>query len=269
MPRPRFELADEQASMLVRLIPSILDQHPAGARDYRSFAHEFVGAVYQATGKTFSPSIYHRLLRAYAPGRMPSSSTLAIAKRHHDEKLKPTKFSANPDAGDVATIAQSMQVMMDTAQALTHALEDAGRRVVSESASDRRAQMQIQQLQGQLLATEQRANEARAHAARLAADLKSAQALVKALQAEVDASRNALAENTGRIERMAEETASLRKTMMMAIDGVRGETRAWQERCKSVEDQLQRSKQHLEVFRQLAYQRGAKIPADLVEEGSK
>ena len=63
--------------------------------------------------------------------------------------------------------------------------------------------------------------------------------------------------------------ADLRKMALTAIDGVRGETRAWQERCKRVEGQLQQSRQHLEVFRQLAYRRGADIPAEILKEATE
>jgi DNA-binding LytR/AlgR family response regulator len=74
------------------------------------------------TGKTYSPSIYRRLLSAYAPERKPSTTTLAIEKERFVKELEfsPRAMSAGPDpshderAGSlVAEIRQVLEDVLD------------------------------------------------------------------------------------------------------------------------------------------------------------
>lgn len=266
MPKAAITLSDDQARLLLQRLPDILERHPAGARTLRPFADEFVAAVHAATGRVFSPAIYRRWLPTYAPGRMPSSDTLAAAARAFEEESKAFRpeHAVDPSAPIDRSVIE--HIVSITARQVVQAF-DAARR--QGDAADRRAQQQIEQLQAQLVASEQRTNEARVLAARLAGDLQAARAANEQLQAEVHAGRAALEQLNKSIDAVMREMAELRKVTMTAIDGVRGETRAWQERCKSVEGQLQQSRQHLEVFRQLAYRRGADIPAEILKEDVK
>lgn len=272
MPKTAITLNDDQARTLVKRMPDILERHPAGARNLRPFADEFVAAVHEATGRVFSPAIYRRWLPTYAPGRMPASDTLAAAalafEQTNNAFRQPCGIQPENGAEPSAPIDRSVieQIVSITAHKVVQALDVARRQ---GDAADRRAQLQIEHLQAQLVANEQRTNEARAGAARLAGDLQAARAVNEQLQAEVHAGRAALEQVSKRIDAVMREMADLRKMTMMAIDGVRGETRAWQDRCKSVEGKLQQSRQHLEVFRQLAYRRGADIPAEILKEAAE
>jgi len=100
-------------------------------------------------------------------------------------------------------------------------------------------------------------------AARLAAELQAAQA-VQTVQAEriavMDAQQATLARQSAQF---VVEVSEQRRYAMKSIDEVRGETRAWKERCAELTAQLERSKQLLEVFRQAAYAHGATIPASI------
>ena len=119
-----------------------------------------------------------------------------------------------------------------------------------------------------MASTESQLADARSLAARLAADLQTA-------KAEAQNFKSQLEKETGRADRqelqlkaLTESVDSMRKFSMSAIDGVRGETRAWQERCAALEAKLQEEKKHLEYFRQIAYQRGAPVPDSLKGTGS-
>ncbi len=263
MTRKAYQLSDDQARVLVKLMPEILERYPAGARHLGDFTYDLIDAVYQATGRTFSPAIYQRWLPTYAPGRMPSTDTLASAKRKYDAELRKAPAVAT---GTGAEPSENIAAIIT--RAVNEAFCKAGQHIAG-NAAERRAQAQIEQLQVQLLAAEQRTNEARAQAARLAGDLQASRAACERLQVEIDAGRTAADQLAKGVADLANELADVRKFSMHAVDGVRGETRAWQERCKALEDQLKRKTMELEVFRRLAYRAGAAIPSVIAEGGSE
>jgi hypothetical protein len=86
--RPRFALTDEQARSLVQQLDAIETRHANNLRQHRPFVHDFVRAVYHATGKTYSAGIYRKLLNAYAPGRTPSTPTIEVEKNLLERDLQ-------------------------------------------------------------------------------------------------------------------------------------------------------------------------------------
>lgn len=90
-----------------------------------------------------------------------------------------------------------------------------------------------------------------------------------ALQAQLNAANAVATSQSQRIEQLAGELAGMRTFALNAVDAVRGETCAWQDRCASLDAQLKQERKHLEAFRQMAYQRGAPIPPDLLPEDRK
>ena len=260
MGRSAFQLSDEQGRLLVAALPGIFERHPAGGRDHRPFLREFMRAVFDATGKTFSPPIYRRLMAAYAPGRKPSTDTFADEKRLLDEALAQEAIAGRQMDGqggeELATI-----VRRAVQQALRHQPAAPPEHQGSHDALLALAQRDF--LQDRLVMAEAQLADVRRLAATLAADLQSAQAQAASLAVQLDVSSTTVARQSQQLDRLTDELNSMRKFSMSAVDGVRGETRAWQDRCAALEVKLSEDRKHLEYFRQIAYQRGAAVPLDL------
>jgi hypothetical protein len=241
--------------------------HPLNSRDHGPFVRAFVRAVFEATGKTFSPVIYRRLLDAYAPERRPSTSTLERAKQLLVDELALEREGAaevaSADAPHLAALIRDA-VLEGFGERPVHApyTASASASAVSDVAFWRERSAQAE------LATA----DAQAQAARLAGELLAARASCDALASELAATRGQLSEQAAQIGKLATEFEHARLFSMRAIDDARGETRAWRERCANVEAQAAaRAREDnilLETFRQLAYQRGATIPA-VLQKGPK
>lgn len=255
MSRPPVTLTDEQGKILVRLLPAILEKHPAGARDLREFSRDFVDAIYQATGSVFSPAIYQRWLPAYAPGRMPSTETLASVTREYKQGL------ASVPLTESSTSRPAPENLVLT---IERAVDSAMRRAAGATL-ERRAQVLVEQLQEQLTEAERRASQAENHAARLAGELQAVVEERNQMRSQLDAGNAVIEQLASRVDKLTGELAEIRKFSMTAIDGVRGETRAWQEAAKTAESRVERMKVELETFRRLAYLKGAEIPKFLTE----
>ncbi|HEX8413268.1 MAG TPA: hypothetical protein VF637_05210 [Sphingomicrobium sp.] len=267
MTRPIFQPSDDEARILISRLRSINVDHPLNPRDHGPFLRAFVRAVYEATGKTFSPVIYRRLLDAYAPERRPSTSTLERAKQSLIDELEIEREGA----AEVASVdAPHLAALIRDA-----VLEAFGTNrvpsphVIGANAS---AGPDVAFWRERAAEAERAIADAQAHAARLAGELLAARASCDAMAAELAAARGQLKEQTAQIGKLATEFEQARLFSMRAIDDARGETRAWRERCASVEAQAAaRAREDnilLETFRQLAYQRGAAVPA-VLQKGSK
>ncbi len=265
MTRPIFKPTDDEARILINRLQAIKAAHPLNPRDHGPFVRAFVRAVYDATGRIFSPIIYRRLLGAYAPDRRPSTSTLERAKQSFADELTIEREGAaevaSVDAPHLAALIRDA-----VAEAVgTHPLHlphvaGAGPNTDVAFWRERAAQ------------AEQAVADAQAQAARLVAEMLAARASADAMAAELAAARGQLKEQAVQIGKLAVEFEQARLFSMRAIDDARGETRAWRERCASVEAQaVARAREDnilLETFRQLAYQRGATIPA-VLQKGPK
>jgi hypothetical protein len=259
MSRQPVILTDDQATILVKLMPAILERHPAKARDLRAFAREFIDAVYQATGRVFSPAIYQRWLPVYAPGRSPSTETLASVKREYEQGLASVPPAEDPSGRPVPE---------NLALTIERAVENVMRRAAAGSAVDKRAQVLVEQLQEQLTEAERRARQAESHAAHIAGELRVVAGERDQLRGQLDAGRAVIERLASHVDQLAVELAEIRKFSMTAIDGVRGETRAWQEAAKAAEGRAERLKFEAETFRRLAYAKGAEIPKFLTGQGN-
>lgn len=264
MTRPPFKLADDEARVLIARLQAIEAEYPFDQRDHRPFVRAFMRAVHDATGKTFSPAIYRRLLSAYAPERRPSTATLAIEKQLLCDELVLERDGAAEgaalDAPRLAALIRSsvIEVMGERPVQRVHASADAGVDVTFWR--ERVADM------------ERTTADVQTQAARLAGELLAERAIADVLRSELAAARLALEAQAAHVGKLAGELEESRKFTMRAIDEARGETRAWRDRCAAVEAQAAaRAREDnilLETFRQLAYQRGAAIPASL-QKGPK
>lgn len=262
MTRPSFKLADDEARSLIGRLQSIQELHPLNRRDHRPFVRAFLRAVYDATGKTFSPTIYRRLLDAYAPDRRPSTATLALEKEILCDELAREYDGAaelaQTAAPQLAALIRSavFEAVGDRPTQPRHVAGGAG--VDTAFWRDRAAEL------------ERSLADIQAHAARLAGELQAARASADQMGVELAGSRAALAAQGADIAKLADTMENSRMFFMRAIDDARGETRAWRERCAKVEAQAAAKAKEdnilLETFRQLAYQRGAAIPTILAKE---
>jgi hypothetical protein len=265
MTRPVFRLSDDEARILVARLRSINIDYPLNQRDHRPFVRAFIRAVHEATGKTFSPAIYRRLLDAYAPERRPSTSTLALEKEVFVDALALERAgAAQVAASDAPQLAALIRAAVNEAVGnglVPRTYVSAGGGVDAEVFwRDRVAE------------TETALAEARAHAARLAGELLAARAAAECATAELADARRALEHQGTQLAKLAEEVQQSRRFAMRAIDDARGETRAWREQCAAIEAKAAAKAREdhllLETFRQLAYQRGAPIPQAL-QKGMK
>jgi len=265
--RPIFQPSDDEARILINRLQSINDAHPLNPRDHGPFVRAFVRAVYEATGKTFSPVIYRRLLDAYAPDRRPSTSTLERAKQSLLDELDLEREGAaeiaSADAPHLAALIREAVFEAVGAYPLQPP------HVAGTSASPG---TDVSFWRERAAESERAVAEAQAQAARLAGELLAARASFDAMAAELGAARSQVRDQAAQIGKLAAEFEQVRLFSMRAIDDARGETRAWRERCASVEAQATaRAREDnilLETFRQLAYQRGAAIPP-VLQKGPK
>ena len=266
MSRPSVALSDDQARVLVKLMPDILTRHPIDAepgrpRSNRTLVRDFVRAVHLATGSTYSPATYRRLLNVYAPGRHPSNDTIDKEKKALEAALLEESGASrqiNEDVGhDLANVVR---------RAVESALEQHGAAKTADHPALQYLIAQLDFLQRGLSTSNAALAEERTLGARLAGELQSSQQVRVMLEAQL-AAGNALAlALTQRVDALTTELTGMRKFSMMAIDNARGETRAQQERATHLEGLLKAEKASTQVFRRLAYRNGADIPRTLLNE---
>lgn len=265
MTRPAFQLSDDEARVLIARLQSINLMHPLNPRDHRPFVRAFIRALHEATHKTFSPTIYRRLLAAYAPERRPSTSTLAVEKELFADELALERAGA----AEVA-MSDAPQLASLIRAAVFEAIGDWPAQVHHAFAAT--AGLDSAFWRERAIDTERTMADAQAHAARLAGELLAARAAAEILKTELATAREALQAQGVRLARLTDEVEESRRFAMRAIDEARGETRTWRERCIAIEAKALASAREenvlLETFRQLAYQRGAAIPAAL-QKGTK
>lgn len=262
MARPTFTLSDDQARILLTELAPALERFPLGGRDHRPFVREFIRAVHAATGQSVSPLILRRLMAVYAPGRKPSNVTLADEKRLLDESLAQEAI-----AGRQLEEQGGQELAAIVRRAVGQALASTPILAQSTPLSNPLADAQRDFLHDRLQGTEALLADARGQAARLAADLQTAQAQRQDLQQQLAAAQATIAGQEQRLQRLADEIAGIRNFSLAAVDGVRGETRSWQDRCAALEAKSADDKKLLEYFRQIAYQRGAAVPDSLKGSG--
>jgi hypothetical protein len=251
MSRPPFTLTDDQARRLVGATAILSERFPLDRRGHRPFVGGFMRSVYEVTGRVFSPSIYRRLLAAYARERSPSTTTLALEKKLLEQELE----------RENTALART-----DTDGAPPRALEDivaAVRRVMAEyvplfiEQQDARAPEQQEAHFGYLvarLAESENANaDTRASAARLAAQLQEALGAAAIHQEQLAIAQAALAAQAAAVANMAIELAEMRKFTLMSIEGARGETRDIKDVCKQLRADLSMRDNELDALRRLGY----------------
>jgi len=251
MSRPPFSLSDDQARDLVQRVAPLLDRYPLDPRDHRPFLRAFMRAVYEVTNKLYGPDIYRRLLRAYAPGRNPSTSTIAIEKDALERDLAtiiPTAapLTAGPFQQPTAAPAPDLSLIRAV---FTESMPQFARLAVQAGRD-----AQVDYLNARLREAERATGDARTQAARLAGELQAQTARADLLARELEASQAAIDKQQQTLASLTEELKGQRLFAMQSIEMGRGETRLAKERAVELQSKIDR----LEVtIDQLRMARGA------------
>lgn len=263
MSRPAFSLTDAQARALSARTAELQALFPLDPRNHRPFVRAFLRAVQEITGKLYSPSIYHRLLSAYAQGRRPSTSTLAAEK----EALA-NEISSMPTAASISDEYSAAPRQFENSGALravvAEVVESALLRITRGTAQGDLAQINF--YASRLREAEVQVRDLRVSCARLTAELEVAHQAIQMQAEEAEDSAQVLSQHLATVAKLTVELADIRTFALQSIDDARGEARSWKERCSTIEAQRQKDLLLLETFRQQAYRHGASIPPALSKD---
>ena len=246
MSRPPFSLSDDQARDLVQRVSPLLERYPLDPRDHRPFLRAFMRAVYEVTNKLYGPDIYRRLLRAYAPGRNPSTSTIAIEKDALERELTTSSPAAAPlPAGAFQPFAVASAPDLAGIRAMFTESMPQFARLAAQAGRD----AQVDYLNGRLREAERATSEARAQAARLASELQAQTARADLLASELEASQAARAQQQQTLISLTEELKGQRLFAMQSIEMGRGETRLVKERAAELQSKIDRLEMTIDQLR--------------------
>jgi hypothetical protein len=243
MSRPAFRLPDDQARRIAQRV-AVLDQDiPLDTSNHRPFVGAFIQAVRDATGNYFSPMIYQRLLRAYAPARRPSTATIASERARIMDTAEQLERAAGLDDVQRERFTEAIRSVI---------ADELEQRLAGLPAGDTTTgSVQVEFFKNRLAECESELRNLRATAAQLVTDLalstQRAEIADRALGEQREAN-NKLVEQLRAIQESADGN---RRFALMAIDEVRGEVRHWKDRCADLELQRQRDFQQLDAMRRL------------------
>ncbi len=243
MSRPAFRLPDDQARRIAQKV-AVLDQDiPLDTSNHRPFVGAFIQAVRDATGNYFSPMIYQRLLRAYAPARRPSTATIASERARIMDTAEQLERAAGLDDVQRERFTEAIRSVI---------ADELEQRLAGLPAADMSTgSAQVEFFKNRLAECESELRTLRATAAQLVTDLalstQRAEIADRALGEQREAN-NKLVEQLRAIQESADGN---RRFALMAIDEVRGEVRHWKDRCADLELQRQRDFQQLDAMRRL------------------
>lgn len=246
MSRPPFSLTDEQARQLVQRVGPLLESHPPAPGSHRPFLHAFIRAVHEVTGKLYGPETYRRLLRAYAPGRNPSTPTIASERDAVERELAAAAAAALPVQSPPALpgpYAPALEISQLRA-VLTECLPQFAR-LAAQAGRD----AQVDYLNGRLREAERATADAKALVARLAEELQAQVTRADLLARELEESRAALAQQRQAVAGMAEELKGQRLFAMQSIEMGRAETRVAKERAAELQSKIDRLEMTIDQMR--------------------
>lgn len=251
MSRPPFTLSDDQARRLGPATAILCEQFPVDRHGHRPFVAGFVRAVFDVTGRTFSPAIYRRLLSAYAAGRSPSTTTLALEKKLLEQELAREAPAAAPLPAGTALPARAEDTAAAVRQVMAEYLPLFAGQTAARAPEQQEAHFAY--LVARLAESENANAGAKANAARLAAQLREALGAAAIHQEQLAIAQAALAAQAAACAKMAEELTEMRKFTLMSIEGARGETRDLKEVCRQLRADLAMRDNELDALRRLGY----------------
>ncbi|KQQ96148.1 hypothetical protein [Massilia sp. Leaf139] len=247
MSRPFFRLPDDQARKIVQRV-AVLDRDiPLDTNNHRPFVGAFIQAVHEATGSFYSPMIYQRLLRAYAPTRRPSTATIASERAHIMNTAEQLDRAAGVDDVQRERFAEAIRNVI---------ADELDLRLTNLPAADISAgSAQVEFFKNRLVECEGELRGLRATAAQLVTDLALTRQRAEIADQELREQRQANEKLIEQLLVIQESADGNRKFALMAIDEVRGEVRRWKDRCAELELQRQQDFQQLDAMRRLVSER--------------
>lgn len=244
MSRPAFRLPDDQARMIAQRV-AVLDQDiPLDTNNHRPFVGAFIQAVRDATGNYFSPMIYQRLLRAYAPARRPSTATIASERARIMDTAEQLERAAGLDDVQRERFTEAIRNVI---------ADELEQRLASFPTGDTTTgSAQVEFFKNRLSECESELRALRATAAQLVTDLALRTQRAEIAARELSEQRQANEKLVEQIRAIQESTDGNRRFALMAIDEVRSEVRHWKDRCADLELQRERDFQQLDAMRRLA-----------------
>ena len=268
--RPRLSLSDAQAGQLARSVGELVVRHAHSPRQHRPFVHDFVRAVFHATGMTYSAAFYRKLLAAYAPDRTPSTPTIEAEKKLLAEELQqrampgaqiappsgPVPVAADPGhaAGGSASADLAQQQILGLVRQIA-ARSDQPSRMAPDRAPG--LQMHNDYLRERLAATEAEITTLRAAAATQFGRAEEQTALATERGAIIEQLHKSADEQAAAIAKLGAQLAGTQSFMAVQVDAVRGETRAVREQCDWLKGKNRELEQQLETYRNMVLHRGA------------
>lgn len=243
MSRPPFRLPDDQARRIAQKV-AVLDQDiPLDTSNHRPFVGAFIQAVRDATGNYFSPMIYQRLLRAYAPSRRPSTATIASERARIMDTAEQLERAAGLDDVQRERFTEAIRNVI---------ADELEQRLVSLPAGDTTTgSAQVEFFKNRLAECESELRTLRVTAAQLVTDLALSTQRAEIADRELNEQRQANEKLVEQLRVVQESSDGNRRFALMAIDEVRGEVRHWKDRCADLELQRQRDFQQLDAMRRL------------------
>lgn len=252
MPRPPFQLTDQQASEIARGVADLEARIPLDVRSHRPFVRAFIDLIRDATGNLYSPTIYRRLLDAYAPARRPSMTTLAAERERAGRVAVKSAAVTDGSAGPAAIAAfASPDDLADLRDIVADAIEEKLARVVKTVEYVQNAQLEF--YQHQLEQTEQEVQALRARLATMGAELAAARQSAEQYRVEAQAERETVGRHLQTIEQLSKDADEMRKFALMGIDDARAEARQWKERCAQLEVLRHKDAQAMDTMRRAAF----------------
>ncbi|MVW64450.1 hypothetical protein GPY61_31490 [Massilia sp. NEAU-DD11] len=243
MSRPPFRLPDDQARRIAQKV-AVLDQDiPLDTSNHRPFVGAFIQAVRDATGNYFSPMIYQRLLRAYAPARRPSTATIASERARIMDTTEQLERAAGLDDVQRERFTEAIRSVI---------ADELEQRLANLPAGDTTTgSAQVEFFKNRLSECESELRTLRATAAQLVADLALRTQRAEIAERELGEQRQVNEKFVEQLRTLQESADGNRRFALMAIDEVRGEVRHWKDRCADLELQRQRDFQQLDAMRRL------------------
>ena len=245
MSRPPFSLTDDQARELVQRVTPLLDRFPVDPRDHRPFLRAFLGAVHAVTNKLYGPDIYRRLLRAYAPGRNPSTPTIASERDALERELAAVAPVPAPSSGPVSFAPAAPAADAALIRAIFTESMPQFARLAAQAGRD----TQVDYLNARLREAERATSDAKAQAARLAGELQAQVARADLLARELEVSQAALAQQREAVAGLTEELKGQRLFAMQSIDSARAEMRMTNDRTAELQSKIDRLEMTIDQLR--------------------
>ena len=248
MSRPPFRLPDDQARRIAQRVAVIDQEIPLDASNHRPFVGAFIQAVRDATGNYFSPMIYQRLLRAYAPARRPSTATIASERARIMDTAEQLERAAGLDDVQRERFTEAIRSVI---------ADELEQRLAGLPAADTATgSAQVEFFKNRLAECENELRALRATAAQLVTDLALSTQRAEIADRELGEQRQANEKLIEQLRAIQESADGNRRFALMAIDEVRGEVRHWKDRCADLELQRQRDFQQLDAMRRLVSAQG-------------